>query len=110
MNYKNILIFKDLKYILFTILIQFLSFLILGFIYLVIFFKTYSVKESLIPTFIIYMIATMSSYKICLYFILPIKANQIEIMNMIRNMLSIHFIFLLYFINRKSKGIELYEK
>ncbi|MBU3174633.1 hypothetical protein [Clostridium estertheticum] len=110
LNYKNILIFKDLKYILFTISIQFLSFLILGFIYLVIFFKTYSVKKSLIPTFIIYMIATMASAKICLYFILPIKANQIEIMNMIRNMLSIHFIFLLYFINKKSKGIELYEK
>lgn len=109
LNYRNILISKDLEYILFAMLIQFLTFLILGFIYLILFFRKCNVKKSLILTFIIYMISIMSINNLRLYFILPIKTNQIEIINMIRNVLSINIIFLLYFINKKSKGIELYE-
>lgn len=100
-----------INYFVLTLLLQSLAFLGLAYLYIIIYFNSCSIRKSVIIVFLGYMIlSNITNIDFIKYFMLSINYNNGEILNIFKNLISIHIILIIYFINTMNKGIKIYDK
>jgi|BioPla2DNA2_1021312.scaffolds.fasta_scaffold03187_8 hypothetical protein len=108
-RFHQINILKDLNYILFIQLIQTLSFFIFGYLFIIIFIQRCKIRTAYFVTLLIYMILNLIFPGMELYFLPPITITTAEKINIVTSLVSVNIFILIYLVNRRNRGIELYE-
>lgn len=98
----------DIVYLVFLILFQILAFILIGLVYLAIYFKTFKQRSSLIIVFLLYLFFYMSNTEVSNFFILPINITIEGIIMMLKKIMSIYCILALYLIITIDKGVDIY--
>ena len=93
-----------------VIIIQYLSFLLLGYLCVVIFLKTYKVLKMTIITIVLYFIAIFILQDLFSYFVLEAGIKSDKVINMFRNIGSLYIIAAIHYIHSNSKVVDIYER
>ena len=108
--FNSILSYEVIKYLFITVIFQFLSFLLLGYLCVVIFLKTYKVFKMTIITIVLYFIAIFILQDLFSYFVLEAGIKSDKVINMFRNIGSLYIIAAIHYIHSNSKVVDIYER